>query len=42
MKIMTKREIVDDNDEPGGGYCNVSLEHVYLYLHYFDHVRILN
>lgn len=36
MKVMINDEnndkqgkIVDDNDEPGGGDCNTSLEHVY-------------
>ena len=35
-------EIVDDNDELGGGDINASLERVYLYLHFFGHVRIVN
>ena len=35
-------EIVDDNDEPSGGDINASLERVYLYLHFFGHVRIVN
>ena len=48
MKVMMNDEnndkqgkIVDDNDEPGGGNCNTSLEHVYLHLHFFGHVRIV-